>query len=84
MQIKPSHPDTTICFDQIVHQSYQAILDYPTEVDDNPGIADLRNRFTPIRILSSTNRVNIFEPIGMLGQAQVIDSPLPSQGKHPH
>ena len=53
MQIKPGHPDTTIHFDQIVHRSSMTILDYHTEADDDPGIVDLRDRFTPIRSLSS-------------------------------
>ena len=53
MQIKPGHPDATIRFDQIVHRTTEAILDYSTEADDDPGIADLRDRFTPIRSLRS-------------------------------
>ena len=53
MQIKPGHLDTTIRFDQIVHRSSKAILDYPTESDDDPGIADLRDQFTAIRSMSS-------------------------------
>ena len=44
-QIKPGHPNT------FTSQLERFVL--PAEVDDDPGIADLRNRFTSIRSLNS-------------------------------
>ena len=74
--MKPGRSDTTIRFDQIVHRSSRAILNYPTEADDDPGIGDQWDPFTPIRSLNSrlsTNRVKVLKSTNMLGQAQVID-----------
>ena len=82
--MKPGHPDTTIRFDRIVHRSCKAILDYPTEPDDDPGIADLRDRFTRISSLSSrlsTNRVKVLKPTDILRKTQVIDLPPPPKRK---
>ena len=48
----------------------------PTEVNYDPGIADLQNKFTSNRSLSTRTQyqpINVFKPTGMLRLAQVIN-----------